>query len=92
MGEDSETKSKNPELAAFVSAFVIGSGHIYVGKWKTGLCCLSLALSLTYSVFLLKQPFPLIPLSILWYWQMWNAYDMAEKFNEGVMLTGKKPW
>jgi len=29
---------------------------------------------------------------VLWIWQIFNARELAKKFNESVRVTGKEPW
>jgi ABC-type transport system involved in cytochrome c biogenesis permease subunit len=29
---------------------------------------------------------------VLWIWQIFNARNLAKKFNESVRETGKEPW
>jgi hypothetical protein len=29
---------------------------------------------------------------VLWIWQIFNARELAKKFNESVQATGKEPW
>lgn len=91
MSEPSEI-NKNPSIAALLSAFIIGTGHIYIRKWKTGICCIAIEILLIYSIFYFQHPFPIWPLSILWYWQIWDAFDKAEEFNQEVSFTGYRPW
>jgi ABC-type transport system involved in cytochrome c biogenesis permease subunit len=29
---------------------------------------------------------------VLWIWQIFNARNLAKKFNESIRKTGKEPW
>jgi hypothetical protein len=33
-----------------------------------------------------------IPYIVLWFWQVFNARDLARKFNDQVQTTAKEPW
>jgi len=86
------TRYKSPNFAALISAFIIGTGHIYVGKWRTGLICIAVTALLIYSIIFFRHPLPIFPLAILWYWQMWDSFRLAENFNDELLCTEKKPW
>lgn len=86
---------------------LMGIGHIYVGRIRRGVLLLigGPFLVITGVGFLLFSVFgfitPLIGLVgfvlllgaiVLWFWQVFNAYSLAKKFNALVRETGKPPW
>lgn len=83
----------------------MGVGHLYVGKILRGICLLAVGLilgGLTWGSFILGFLtfgigfvgfilFGLILFS-LWIWQIYNAYSLANRYNEYVKLHGTAPW
>jgi len=83
---------KSPNFAALISAFIIGSGHVYVGKWRIGGLCMVVTILLACSIVYFSHPWPIFPLAILWYWQIWDSFRQAEIFNDELLCTEKRPW
>lgn len=71
---------KRPLLAAGMGAVVIGSGHLYTGRWLEGVALLAAALVLTWAIFNVSL-WALFFLAVIWQWQIINAYDRAADFD-----------
>jgi TM2 domain-containing membrane protein YozV len=84
-------RTKNPKIALVLAIFIMGVGHIYVGKLKRGIVILivSWVLGLLTSVLF----FPVIPLIIIWIWQIYDAHKQAKYYNEYLIdNNGIPPW
>jgi hypothetical protein len=78
-------KQRNPGLAALLGGVCIGAGLVYVGRRKTAAASILLALLLIWILFHyhnLWKLWALFALAVLWYWQMWYGYDVAENPNK----------
>jgi hypothetical protein len=83
-----------------------GIGHIYVGKLGRGIMWLIIGLILipvlygiafvgfiaTFGAGWILLPILSIVVLILWIWQAFDAYQLANKYNQAVQRTGMPPW
>jgi TM2 domain-containing membrane protein YozV len=95
-----QVRDKSAGVAAVLSALWAGLGQLYVGRIGRGLCLVFL-----YPVLLLMALVVLIialgligllPVAILsitfWVWNIYDAYGLANQYNDALMSTGKRPW
>ena len=80
-------KPRKPNIAALLGAVCIGAGLIYVGRKKTALICIALALIIVGVELYYHVLWTLWFLAVLWYWQVWYGYDKAEEFNEDLLIA-----
>ena len=71
---------KRPMVAGGMAAVIIGSGHLYVGKYLWGVLMLALAIVLTWAVVAVSL-WSLFLLAIVWQWQIADAYDNAVDYD-----------
>jgi len=71
---------KSPSLAAILSFLFVGLGQIYCGRIKRGLAFIGLYL---LSFFLLIFLIGIILLPIVYIYNIYDAYELAKKINEG---------
>jgi len=71
---------KDPVLAAVLAVIIIGLGHIYVGDIGLGVGLLVAAIVLTFiSLFIC---FGVIVLFAVWLFQIYDAYNKAQQYNQ----------
>ena len=81
-------KEKSSAIAAILSFLIPGVGQIYVGKAKRGILILILGIVIAmFSMFLF-----FIPYLIYWLWNIYDAYSLANKYNEEYKRLGQPPW
>jgi hypothetical protein len=71
---------KRPKVAAGMAAVIIGSGHLYVGKYLEGGIMLALAIVLSWAVVAVSL-WALFFLAVIWQWQIADAYDHAVEYD-----------
>jgi TM2 domain-containing membrane protein YozV len=80
---------KSTGIAALLALIIPGLGYIYVGKIMEGIIILILAIVLGVLFWLL---IPIVILLVLWVWQIYAAYQLANQYNAAVQQTGRAPW
>lgn len=72
---------KSPAIAAILSFFWSGLGHIYCGDWGFGIM---LILGFPVIAFLCSITIVCIPfIFIMWLWAIFDAYGLAQRINRG---------
>jgi len=90
-------------LAAVVGGLFLGVGHIYIGKIGRGLALLIIGwiikIPIIVSLLLFWLLWPIAITAIfgiaslaLWAWSIFDAYNLAKKYNEHLQAYGKPPW
>lgn len=87
---------KNVGIAVLLSLLIVGAGHMYVGKvaagavWFIGLSIITLACCfLAADIYF----FPILLLPFFMYvCAAYDAYKLAERYNESIRTKGRKPW
>jgi TM2 domain-containing membrane protein YozV len=80
---------KSPGVAAILALLIPGVGHIYDGKIAEGIIILVLSIVLGVLWWLI---IPAIILFVLWIWQIFDAYNKANRYNQSMQQTGRAPW
>lgn len=83
---------KNTKVSILLSFLIPGTGQIYARKIKRGIIFLigsPLIAIITAWIFGLGG---LIIPSIIWLWQIYDAYSLTKKYNEYFLQTGTPPW
>ena len=75
-------KEKDAGIAAVLSLIIPGLGQMYIGKIGRGV----LILLFTALLSMILVGF------IIWIWNIFDAYNLAKKYNETLRATGRKPW
>lgn len=75
-------KEKDTGIAAVLSLIIPGLGQMYIGKVGRGV--LILIVTIILSMVLIGL--------IIWIWNIFDAYNLAKKYNESLRATGRKPW
>jgi len=83
--------AKSPGVAAILSLLIPGLGQIYVGRVGRGLLILFIVMPLTFVIASLTLIFVFLPL-IIWIWQIFDAYNLAKKYNDYLLSIGQPPW
>ena len=95
---------KSEGVAAVLSVVFAGLGQIYVGRVLRGLMIILLSsmvaiLTVTAMVVLILSPFAFLMLAaasvvalVVWIWNIFDAYNLAKRYNESVRTSGKRPW
>lgn len=78
--ESPQTEEKSPGLAAVASAIIPGLGQIYNGQILKGIILMIL---LGFSIALMAVGIGFLTAFIVWIYAVYNAYNKAEKINEG---------
>ena len=84
------TPLKNAGLAAVLSFIIPGAGVIYAGQIGKGLLYFIIGLLVTIGTFFLI--FIGILFLIFWVWQIYDAYNITEEYNNALRATGQPPW
>lgn len=79
---------KNEGLAAILSFFWPGLGQIYDGQIGRGIGILVGGIVLIVVAWILLW----IPYIIYWAWNIYDAYNLAKKYNQELSRTGNPPW
>jgi TM2 domain-containing membrane protein YozV len=74
-------EKKSPGLAAILSFFWCGLGHIYCGDLAFGimLACLYPIVAFVCSITLICIPL----IVLMWFWGIYDAYSLAQRINRG---------
>ena len=80
--------TKNEGLAALLSFLWSGLGQIYVGRITRGLGIIVGGILLLIVSWILLW----IPLILYWIWSIYDAYNLAKKYNQELIRTGTPPW
>ena len=80
--------TKNEGLAAVLSFIFSGLGQIYVGQIGRGIGILIGGIIVAF----IGWVFLWIPLLVYWVWNVYDAYNLAKKYNQELMRTGNPPW
>jgi len=97
------TPQKSAGLAAVLALLLPGLGHIYVGKLTTGILLMFMGIILAAfamsALFIFHYVavglFLILPilLLIVWVWNIYDAYTLANKYNDHLrMNNGNPPW
>jgi len=103
-----QIRDKSAGIAVVLSFFITGLGQIYVGKIARGLCFMlgswaisGVAVFVTFAMldsfdsmgpfFTVIIIFAVIGIAI-WIWNMFDAYKLANEFNDYLLKNGKRPW
>jgi TM2 domain-containing membrane protein YozV len=93
-------REKSAGAAAVLSLLWMGLGQIYAGKIGLGLmlmivCPIFLIMGFLFLIVVLELVglimFVVIVL-ILWIWNIFNAHQLANEYNDAVRATGRRPW
>jgi TM2 domain-containing membrane protein YozV len=96
-----QIRDKSTGVAAVLSVLWAGLGQVYVGRIGRGLLFMILYPVLIVSVLIvfivLFGFWPGIVIgSILslsfWIWNIYDAYGLANQYNDALTSTGKRPW
>ena len=93
-------------LALVLGVFgLMGVGHLYVGKLTRGFIILAVGIILTVMIwasfflgfttsglFWIAGMIAGVALIILWVWQTYDAYRLANEYNAVVQRTGRPAW
>ncbi len=79
---------KDPALAAIISFFIPGLGHIYAGKVGKGIAIL---IGSVISFFLMILLIPILIAIALWIYGIIDSYKTAERYNLFVAANGRPP-
>jgi TM2 domain-containing membrane protein YozV len=80
---------KSVPLAIVLAMAVPGLGHAYLRRFAQGAAIFVITISL---LFLYAFIFTLLAAAAIWVWQVYDAYRVANKYNDAVMETGARPW
>ena len=80
--------TKNEGAAAVLSFLWSGLGQIYVGRIGRGLAIILGGVLLLFVSWVLLW----IPQVLYWIWNIYDAYNLAKKYNQELMRTGQPPW
>lgn len=84
------TPLKNGGLAAVLSFIIPGAGVIYAGQIGKGLLYFIIGALVTIAtVFII---FAGILFLVFWVWQIYDAYNITEEYNNALRATGQPPW
>ena len=98
---------KSAGVAAVLSLLFTGLGQIYVGKIMRGLAVMLLCIllggigaGLLYAAVFTGGLGGIIAVAVLltiaylviWIWNIFDAYNLANSYNESVRRTGNRPW
>jgi TM2 domain-containing membrane protein YozV len=74
-------EKKSPALAAILSFFWCGLGHVYCGDYAFGIALLLLypIIAFVCSITIICIPAVLI----MWFWGMYDSYNLAKRINRG---------
>jgi TM2 domain-containing membrane protein YozV len=88
-----QPKSSGKTLVIALLAGVVffnGIGHLYIGKIRRGIIILVIGWILGILTILF---IPFVIVSIVFnLWQGYNAYKLAEYYNDYLNINGKAPW
>ncbi|MDR0523490.1 MAG: zinc ribbon domain-containing protein [Candidatus Methanoplasma sp.] len=82
---------KNSGIAIILAFFIIGLGHIYLGKTQDGIVLLIFAIILSAISYFLFWPIGVVSF-VLWIWNLYDAYKKTEEYNSHLRRTGNPPW
>ena len=82
------TGTKNEGLAAVLSVLWSGLGQIYVGRIGRGLGIMVGGIILALVSWILLW----IPMLFYWVWNIYDAYNLARRYNQELARTGNPPW
>ena len=86
----SHPQEKNTGLALILSFFIIGAGHLYVGKVTDGIVLFIAAVVMAVLGWLFL--FPYIISIIIWIWALYDTNKKANEYNNALRQTGNPPW
>ncbi|WP_081633106.1 zinc ribbon domain-containing protein [Candidatus Methanomassiliicoccus intestinalis] len=81
---------KSSGIAAILSFIIPGAGVIYAGQIGKGLLYFIIGIIVSFATIMLL-PFIVVFL-IFWVWQIYDAYNITEEYNQILQTTGQKPW
>ncbi|MDR0778690.1 MAG: zinc ribbon domain-containing protein [Methanomassiliicoccaceae archaeon] len=93
-------REKSAGVAAVLSLIWAGLGQIYVGKIGLGLMLIIIYPILLFGgLIVLAVALGLIGLIVfavivivVWIWNIFNAYQLANEYNDAIRATGRRPW
>jgi len=83
-------REKSDGLAAVLSFLWAGLGQIYVGRIGRGLAIMLLGILIVIIGFFTF--FLLILVLVYWIWNVYDAYKLAQEYNDRLRSTGNRPW
>jgi len=87
---------KNTTLAAAGSVLLPGMGQVYAGRAIRGLGILALLVLIGFTGYILFKELGLwlvLPSLLgIFVWQIYDAYHLANKYNEYTRLYSRPPW
>ena len=83
-------REKSEGIAAVLSVIWPGLGQIYTGRIGRGLGIMVLGIFVVFLGFLFFPLLLLIP--IYWIWNIYDAYKLAQWYNNVLRSTGNNPW
>jgi TM2 domain-containing membrane protein YozV len=87
---------KSTTIAAVLSLLLAGTGQIYTGRTARGLGIMALLALIGfagYSVYSLLGLLLVIPYILgIFAWQVYDAYNLAKKYNEYTRTYTRPPW
>jgi TM2 domain-containing membrane protein YozV len=84
-----KVEPKSVSLAVVLALLVPGLGHIYGRKFTQGLAIFIVTVALLALYVLI---FTLVAAVLIWGWQIYDAYRIAQRYNDKVAETGARPW
>lgn len=78
-----QAQIKNPGIAAILSFFIAGAGHIYNGQISYGLIILFGVIISSIVAIIFNNTILLIVATITWIGSIYEAYTTAQKINRG---------
>jgi TM2 domain-containing membrane protein YozV len=100
-------EEKSAGIAVVLSVLITGLGQMYVGKILRGICVLLGSVVIgSLAVLIFFVPIESFSLSgfvagliiysaigiTYWAWNIYDAYKLANQYNDYVMKNGKRPW
>jgi TM2 domain-containing membrane protein YozV len=93
-------REKSSGVAAVLSFLWAGLGQLYVGKIAFGLVLLLLypfvlvfgAIVLVFALGIFGILIFLVLWLAIWIWNVFNAYNLANEYNDFLRANGRRPW
>ncbi|WP_400208947.1 zinc ribbon domain-containing protein [Candidatus Methanomassiliicoccus intestinalis] len=100
------TPLKSAGLAAILSFLFTGLGQVYLGKITRGICFIIIGIAISSVMFAIMLPLAMagsggafIPMvvaaivsAVVWIYNVFDAYTLAEEYNNTLRRTGNPPW
>ena len=100
------TPLKSAGLAAILSFLFTGLGQVYLGKITRGICFIIVGIAISSVMFAIMLPLAMagsggafIPMvaaaivsAVIWIYNVFDAYTLANEYNNALRQTGNPPW